>query len=137
MRWVKTVMNFAARTILSLLLMTSGVRVAPAFALVEAFACKEPQKTEAQTLLINWELQRMSFGSQPSARASYWGEEAIHWDAVLHGGERASARVVSYQYTIASKTLMYTILDPTVTMPKTDEDWAMFLPVYFTCKLYY
>ena len=50
---------------------------------------------------------------------------------------RLPAKNLSLQLNMNDITLMYTILDEGPVLPKSDDDWAVFLPVYMVCREYF
>ena len=50
---------------------------------------------------------------------------------------RSPEKNLSLQLNMNDMTLMYTILDEGPALPKSDDDWAVFLPVYMVCREYF
>ena len=103
----------------------------------EILICKEPHKTTGRNLVLNWTDQKVSFGDGPFRPASYWSKEAIHWQDWSQTEHQGRGKPVSFQFSIQLKSLMYTVLDSDIVSPKSNEDWAAFLPVYLSCTFYY
>jgi hypothetical protein len=108
------------------------------FADTSLFACGEPGKQKTENLSIDWARQSASYKSYDSVEASYWSPILIQWthpmqteDASLH------EKNLSLQLNMNDMTLMYTILDEGPVLPKSDDDWAVFLPVYMVCREFF
>ena len=50
---------------------------------------------------------------------------------------RSPEKNLSLQLNMNDMTLMYTILDEGPVLPKSDDDWAVFLPVYMVCREFF
>ena len=108
------------------------------FADTSLFACGEPGKQKTENLSIDWARQSASYKSYDSVEASYWSPILIQWTHPMKTQDsRSSEKKLSLQLNMNDMTLMYTILDEGPVLPKSDEDWAVFLPVYMVCREFF
>ena len=108
------------------------------FADTSLFACGEPGKQKTENLSIDWARQSASYKSYDSVEASYWSSMIIQWNHPMQTEDtRSPEKKLSLQLNMNDMTLMYTILDEGPALPKSDDDWAVFLPVYMVCREYF
>ena len=108
------------------------------FADTSLFACGEPGKQKTENLGIDWARQSASYKSYDSVEASYWSPILIQWTHPMKTQDsRSPEKKLSLQLNMNDMTLMYTILDEGPVLPKSDDDWAVFLPVYMVCREYF
>ena len=116
------------------------VFLTPVFGLADTslFACGEPGKPKTENLSIDWVRQSASYKSYDSVEASYWSSMIIQWTHPMQTEDtRSPEKNLSLQLNMNDMTLMYTILDKGPVLPKSDDDWAVFLPVYMVCREYF
>ena len=102
------------------------------------FACGEPGKQKTENLSIDWAHQSASYKSYDSVEASYWSPILIQWTHPMKTQDsRSPEKKLSLQLNMNDMTLMYTILDEGPVLPKSDDDWAVFLPVYMVCREFF
>jgi len=102
------------------------------------FACGEPGKQKTENLSIDWARQSASYKSYDSVEASYWSPILIQWTHSMKTQDsRSPEKKLSLQLNMNDMTLMYTILDEGPVLPKSDDDWAVFLPVYMVCREFF
>ena len=102
------------------------------------FSCSEPQKVKSDKLSINWLEQTVSFQNYKSVTASYWSNKIIQWNhPILTKDYGFGQRNLSVQLNLGDMTLMYSILDSEPVLPESDQEWALFLPVYMQCKEFF
>ena len=108
------------------------------FADTSLFACGEPGKQKTENLSIDWARQSASYKSYDSVEASYWSPILIQWTHSMKTQDsRSPEKKLSLQLNMNDMTLMYTILDEGPVLPKSDDDWAVFLPVYMVCREFF
>lgn len=99
------------------------------------FSCGEPQKNKSDNISINWSQQMVNFQTYESVKASYWSRKIIQWTHPIMSKEyQLGQRRLFVQFNLTDRTLMYSILDSEPVLPESNQDWAMFLPVYMQCK---
>ena len=116
------------------------VFLTPVFGLADTslFACGEPGKPKTENLSIDWARQSASYKSYDSVEASYWSPILIQWTHPMKTQDsRSPEKKLSLQLNMNDMTLMYTILDEGPVLPKSDDDWAVFLPVYMVCREFF
>jgi hypothetical protein len=116
------------------------VFLTPVFGLADTslFACGEPGKPKTENLSIDWARQSASYKSYDSVEASYWSPILIQWTHTMKTQDsRSPEKKLSLQLNMNDMTLMYTIMDERPVLPKSDDDWAVFLPVYMVCREYF
>jgi hypothetical protein len=87
---------------------------------------------------ISWLDQTVSFQHYKSVRASYWSSKIIQWThPMLTKDYKFGQRNLSVQLNLGDMTLMYSILDSEPVLPDSDQEWALFLPVYMQCKEFF
>ena len=102
------------------------------------FSCSEPQKKKSEQVRINWLEQTVSFQQYRSVSATYWSEKIIQWThPILTKDYKSGQRNLSVQLNLGDMTLMYSILDSEPVLPGSDQEWALFLPVYMQCKEFF
>ena len=102
------------------------------------FSCGEPQKKKSDNVSIDWSDQMVSFQNYESVKASFWSNNIIQWThPIISKGYQREQRNLSFQMNLTDMTLMYSILDSEQVLPESNEDWALFLPVYMQCKEFY
>ena len=102
------------------------------------FSCSVPQKMKSDKLSINWLERTVSFQHYKSVSASYWSSKVIQWKhPILTKDFRFGQRNLSVQLNLGDMTLMYSILDSEPVLPESDQEWALFLPVYMQCKEFF
>ena len=107
-------------------------------ATVSHFSCGEPQKKRSDNISIDWSQQMVNFQNYESVKASYWSQKIIQWTHPIMSKEyQLGQRRLFFQLNLTDMTLMYSILDSKPVLPESDQDWAMFLPVYMQCKEFF
>ena len=102
------------------------------------FSCNVPQKMKSDKLSINWLERTVSFQHYKSVSASYWSSKVIQWKhPILTKDFRFGQRNLSVQLNLGDMTLMYSILDSEPVLPESDQEWALFLPVFMQCKEFF
>ena len=108
------------------------------FADTSLFACGEPGKQKTENLSIDWARQSASYKSYDSVEARYLSPILIQWTHPMKTQDsRSPEKKLSLQLNMNDMTLMYTILDEGPVLPKSDDDWAVFLPVYMVCREFF
>jgi len=108
------------------------------FADTSLFACGEPGKQKTENLSIDWARQSATYKSYDSVEASYWSPILIQWTHPMKTQDsRSPEKKLSLQLNMNDMTLMYTVLDGGPVLPKSDDDWAVFLPVYMVCREFF
>ena len=99
------------------------------------FSCGEPQKQKRDNVSINWSDQMVSFEDYESVKATYWSNKIIQWTHPIISKEyQIGQRNLFVQMNLLDMTLMYSILDSEPVLPRSDQEWALFLPVYMQCN---
>ena len=102
------------------------------------FSCSEPQKMKSDQVSINWLERTVSFQHYRSVNASYWSKKVIQWTHPISTKDyKFGQRNLSVQLNLGDMTLMYSILDSQPVLPESDQEWALFLPVYMQCKEFF
>ena len=102
------------------------------------YSCSVPQKMKSDKLSINWLERKVSFQHHKSVNASYWSSKIIQWKhPILTKDYSFGQRTLSIQLNLGDMTLMYSILDSDPVLPGSDQEWALFLPVYMQCKEFF
>ena len=87
---------------------------------------------------INWLERTVSFQQNKSVSASYWSSKIIQWKhPILSKDYEFGQRNLSVQLNLGDMTLMYSILDSEPVLPESEQEWALFLPVYMKCKEFF
>ena len=101
-------------------------------------SCSEPQKMKSDQVSINWLERTVSFQHYRSVSASYWSKKIIQWTHPISTKDyKSGQRNLSVQLNLGDMTLMYSILDSEPVLPGSDQEWALFLPVYMQCKEFF
>ena len=102
------------------------------------FSCSEPQKKKSDNLSIDWSDKMLSFQNYESVKASYWSNKIIQWThPIISKKYKHGRRNLSVQINLPDMTLMYLILDSRPVSPDSNQEWAMFLPVYMQCREFF
>ena len=102
------------------------------------FSCGEPGKQKTNNLRIDWSQQLVSFRHYKSVKATYWSNGIIQWNHPIISREyQIEQRSLSVQMNLTDMTLIYSILDSDPVLPESDQEWALFLPVYMQCKEFF
>ena len=125
-------------TLQVLSVITTALLPTSCLATTSHFSCGEPDKQKTDNLRIDWLEQMVSFQHYKSVKVSYWSNNIIQWTHPIISKEyKIGQRSLSVQMNLSDMTLMYSILDSEPVLPGSDQEWALFLPVYMQCKEFF